>query len=69
MFGKKEKQVTDELDEQVKRVMGIRFLDSNIDPMGRVIYSFVIIYKDNRREILEAAADDPLLQALLPKEI
>ena len=69
MFGKKEKQVTDELDEQVKRVMGIRFLDSNIDQMGRVIYSFVIIYKDNRREILEAAADDPLLQALLPKEI
>ena len=71
MFGKKEeKQITDNVAEQARQIVSIRFLDSNLINTGincAVLYSFVATYRDGSCAILEAKADDPLLKAVLPR--
>lgn len=72
MIGKKqkEKQVADQTDEEAGKITMIRFLDSNVIQRSiepQIVYSFVATYREGHCRVLELTAEDPLLQALLPK--
>ncbi len=72
LFSKKapEKEITDTVEEKAKSITMIHYLDSHVINTGLsfdIVYSFVVTYRDGHCGILEAKAQDPLLNALLPK--